>query len=79
MLGCIIHAQECSLASARVPASVQATQGPGWKDRAPYCMSSHEPWAQDLPTADTGVRGVAHAAPRVTIMLEQAVERDTHT
>lgn len=39
-------------------------------------MSSHEPWAQDLPAADTGVRGVAHATPRVTIVLEQAVERE---
>lgn len=39
-------------------------------------MSSHEPWAQDLPAADTGVRGVAHATFRVTIVLEQAVERE---
>jgi len=39
-------------------------------------MSSHESWAQDLPAADTGVRGVAHATFRVTIVLEQAVERE---
>lgn len=42
-------------------------------------MSSHEPWAQDLPAADTGVRGVAHATFRVTIVLEQAVERERET
>lgn len=42
---------------------------------APCCLSFHE--AQNLPAADTGVGGMAHAAPGVTVVLEQAVERDT--